>query len=446
MPPMREKQWADPKWADSLTAKRDGTSNGDMTHLRNWVVAGLAAVAMAGVAADMAVAQGNPRVYRPIRPNDSLDERWRWALADARRQGFSEFWIAYSFETPVHAQDLVISDSTGTMVSSGGHIRGSGPPLIDVLREGGGNIVVLLRYRGSADAAFDRVAYLSAKLGFAFGRTPVFWLGFADESQSFNRVRALFEGARPERMQRKLIDLASIHGNSNVVIPFLTRLVDLSQPSGIRNEAIEGFGHQHDPRSVEVLLRVARTDPLSELRAEAAETIGEVQTPQSLRALTTLIDDSGDPEVINEAIEALGEVDDPGAMDALVRIIRENSDEEAVDEAIETLNDISQESLHPEILALAASGKTPRLRSSAIDAIADAVSESRDTQLLDRAEQILERAIFDDPDSGVRMEAIDAFEKMPRDRELRVLRQVIERHPDSRVRREAEEHLRDRRR
>jgi hypothetical protein len=55
------------------------------------------------------------------------------------------------------------------------------------------------------------------------------------------------------------------------------------------------------------------------------------------------------------------------------------------------------------------------------------------------------RAIFDDPDTRVQMEALDGFEKLRRDREQRVLQQVIDRQPDSRVRREAAEHLRDRR-
>src|SRR5688500_2356896 len=125
-----------------------------------WLAMAMAVVAI--TAADVAKAQGNLRVYRPARPTDSLDDRWRWALADARRQGLSDFWIAYGFETPVHAENLVMSDSDGnSFVSSGGRLQTSGPPLIDVLRDGGGNIVVLLRYRGSGDNDINRAAYRS---------------------------------------------------------------------------------------------------------------------------------------------------------------------------------------------------------------------------------------------------------------------------------------------
>jgi HEAT repeat protein/beta-lactamase regulating signal transducer with metallopeptidase domain len=430
-------------------------------------------------AADIVRAQANVRVYRPDRPTDSLDNRWRWALADAKRQRFSEFWIAYSFETPVHAQDLVMSDSNGnSFVSSNGRLQASGPPLIDVLRDGGGNIVVLLHYRGTADNAIDRAAYRSARLGFDFGRAPLFWLGYADESQSFAHVRGLFERARTQDIQHLLIDVASMHGNSNLVIPFLTQLVDASQPSGIRNEAAEGFGHHHDPRSVEILVRVARTDLVSDVRAEAAETIGEVQTPQAIAALTDLVNDSDDPavrreaaeafadqpteqalpalerviatsgddEVLNEAVEALGDIDDPRALDFLTRVIWEHNDEQVQREAVETIGDRDEDAG-----AVAALERVLRehpsevVRVEAIETIADAVAESNDAPVLDRVEQTLERAIFDDGDTSVRMEALDALEKLPRDRELTVLRRVIDRHPDSRVRKEAEDHLRDRR-
>ena len=432
----------------------------------------------AATAAEIAKAQARLRVHRPPRPNDSLEARWNWALADARRQRFSDFWIAYSFETPVHAEDLVMSDSDGnSFVSSDGRMEESGPPLIDVLRDGGGNIVVLLHYRGNGADAIDRVAYRSAKLGFDFGRTPLFWLGFADESQSFDRARSLFEQARREPIRVSLLELASIHGNSNLVIPFLTRLVDASQPPAIRNEATEGFGNHHEARSIEVLLRVARTDPLSDVRAEAAETIGEVQTPQSIPALNTLVDDSDDPEVrreaaeafadqpvdqalaalerliaanredevLGEAIEALGELEGAGVLELLVQTVNAHPNRHAQREAVETVGDIEDVATVDVLARIIHEHPDPLIRAEAIETIADAVSDSTNAPSLDRVEQVLERAIFDDPDTSVQMEALDGLEELPRDRQLRLLQQVIDRHPDNRMRREAGEHLRERR-
>jgi HEAT repeat protein/beta-lactamase regulating signal transducer with metallopeptidase domain len=498
-------------------------------------------------AAEIAAARAQLRVYRSPRPAGSLEERWRDALADAGKQGLNDFWIVYTFNTPTHADDMVISDSRGdSIVSSNGDFSTQGPPLIALLNPSaavpleGGDLAVLMHYRGTRADAIDRAGYRSAQLGFDFGRTPVFWLGDAPEAQSFSRVESLFGQARTEKIQVLLIELASMHSNTDVVAPFLTRLVDPSRPPAIRREAAEGFDHHHDPRSVEILLRVARTDPDSSVRAEAAETIGEVQTPQSIPALTDLARDSADPEVrreaaegfgdqpadralpalesliatsddddvLSEAIEALGDLglaampvllrtadthpnraaqleavetlgdiddasvvdaltrivsehrdvavqreavetlgdrhDDPAAVTALERIARQHDREEVQVEAIETLADRPEQPLHPLILELAVSGSSARIRREALDSIGDAIEKVSDVQLLDRAQQAIERAIFDDPDHSVRVDGIDALDKLPNDRAVRVLRDVIARHPDARVRREAEEHVRER--
>ena len=354
-------------------------------------------------AAEIARAQANLRVFRPDRPGDSLDDRWRWALADARRQRFSEFWIAYSFETPVHEQNLVMSDSDGnSFVSSNGWLEASGPPLIDVLRDGGGNIVVLLHYRGTGDDAIDRAAYRSARLGFDFGRAPLFWLGYADESQSFDHVRGLFERARTQDIQHLLIDVASMHGNSNLVIPFLTQLVDPSRPSGIRNEAAEGFGHHHDPRSVEILLRVARTDPMSEVRAEAAETIGEVQTPQAIAALIDLVNDSDDPEVRREAAEAFGEQPPEQALPALERVIAGNNDDDVLNEAVEALGELDDPRALDVLMRIIWEHPSEEIQREAVETIGDRDEDAG-------AVAALERILRDHPSEGVQTEAIDTL-------------------------------------
>ena len=148
----------------------------------------------------------------------------------------------------------------------------------------------------------------------------------------------------------------------------------------------------------------------------------------------------------SEAVETLGDrEDDAAALAALERIAREHDREEVQAEAIETLADREEQPLHPLILELAVSGKSAQIRKEALDQIGDAVARIGDAQALDRAQQAIEQAIFDDPDPGVRVEALDALEELPDERALRVLRDVIARHPDARVRREAEEHVRERR-
>ena len=497
--------------------------------------------------AAVAAAQAQLRDYRSVRSGGALEDRWQQALADAGREGLSDFWIVYTFRTPIHAGDAMLSDTRdGSIVFANGRVTTQGPPLAAVLNQPGvqlegTRLAVLLHYRGARADAIDRAGYRSLQFGFDLGRAPVFWLGEAPEAESFARVRQLFGQARTEKIQTWLIDLASLHGNADAVIPFLADLVHPSRPVAIRREAAEGFAHQHDPRSVEILLRVARTDPDSSVRAEAAETIGEVQTPQSIPALLDLvktspdsavrreaaegfadqpaaqaipaiesvIDTIDDEDALSEAVEALGDlhdaavlpllvktanthanaraqqeavetmgdVDEPGAVDALTRIAwehpnvaiqrksvetlgdrredaaalaaleriaREHPREDVQAEAIETIAGRSEQALHPLILELAVSGRTAHVRREALDAIGEAVSRIRDPQTLDRAQAVVERVVFEDPDPAVRVDALDALDQLPDGRALRALRDVIARHPDARVRREAEEHVRER--
>lgn len=494
--------------------------------------------------ADVAAARSRLRDYRSR--GDTLDQRWQQALADAGRQGLTDFWIVYTFTTPTHAGDVVFSDTRdgGATISSDGRFWTGGPPLNAVLDFSavpleGGPVAVAMHHRSGRADAIDRAAYLSVQLGLDFGRAPVFWLGGVAESESFARVQNLFGQTRTEKLQVLLIELASLHSDTNVVAPFLSRLVQAPWPPAIRSEAAEGFEHHHHPRSVEILLRVARTDPDSSVRSEAAETIGEVQTPQSIAALTELTRESDDPEVrreaaegfadqpaaqalpalesviatsgdedvLEEAVEALGDLGDPaalpilvqiasahanaraqqeavetigdldvaGAVDALTkiawehpnatirdeavetlgdrkddagavaaveRIMREHPDEQTLVEAIGTFAEMSAEAIPAQILALAESGRSPLIRREAIEEIADALDEIVDARALDRAEQMLERVIYDDPDASVRMEALDALDELPGDRAGRALRKIADGHPDARVRREAAEHLR----
>jgi HEAT repeat protein/beta-lactamase regulating signal transducer with metallopeptidase domain len=498
--------------------------------------------------ADLAAARAQLRLHRPTRPSGTLEERWSDALADAGRQRLGDFWIVYAFNTPVHADGVVMSASSGgSFESSNGRLDTRGPSLMELLDPAaavpleGGRLAVLLHYRGARADAIDRAGYRSLQLGFDFGRTPVFWLGDAAEAQSFARVQSLFGQTRAEELQVLFIELASLHSNTDVVAPFLARLVEPSWPPVIRQEAAEGFEHHHDPRSVEILLRVARSDADSSVRTEAAETIGEVQTPQSIPALTDLVRESTDPavrreaaeafgdqpadralpalesviatsedeDVLGEAIEALGELDaaaalpllvrtanthpnhqaqleavetlgdidadgvvealtriawehrdvriqqeavetlgdrhdDAAALAAIERIAREHDREEVQAEAVETLADRPEHSLHPVILELAASGRNARIRREALDSIGDAIEKTSDASVLDRAQQAIERAVFDDPDQSVRIDALDALAKLPGERALRALRDVVARHPDARVRREAEEQVRER--
>ena len=393
-------------------------------------------------AAEITAAREQLRVQRSA-AGGSLEERWRQALADAGRQRLTDFWIVYTFNTPTHADDVVLSDSSdGSFVSSDGRLSTQGPPLTALLNPSapvpleGGNLAVLLHYRGARADAIDRAGYRSIQLGFEFGRTPVFWLGDAPEAQSFESVQGLFNQARTRDIQLLLIELASLHSDTNVVMPFLTRLLDQSWPSEIRSEAAEGFDHHHDPRSVEILLRVARTDPDSNVRAEAAETIGEVQVPQAIPALTELVNESADPDVRREAAEAFANQPAAHAVPAIERVIATSEDDDVLGEAIEALGEIGGSAVLPLLVQTANGHRNRRAQQEAVETIGDI----DDPGVVDA----LARIVQEHQDVTIQSEAVEALGDSDDATAMAALEKIARAHDREEVQAEAIETIADR--
>lgn len=392
--------------------------------------------------AEIATARAQLRVHRPSNPGASLDQRWRDALTEAGRQGLNDFWIVYTFNTPIHANDVTLSDSRGdSIVSSDGRLSVQGPPLTALFGASavpleGGRLAVLMHHSAPRADAIDRAGYRTAHLGFEFGRAPVFWLGEAEQSQSFNRVQNLFSQNRNQGVQTLLIELASMHSNSDVVIPFLATLVDQPWPPVIRREAAEGFDHHHVPRSVEILLRVARNDPDSSVRAEAAETIGEVQTPESIAALHQLVSESDDPEVRHEAAEGFGAQPAARALPAIQRVLATNTHDDVLTEAIEALAELEGAS----VLAILEDAATGQLSRSAQQEAVETLGEVDEPGVV----EALVRIAMQHSDPSVQREAVETLGDRKDDpAAVAAIERILREHSNEEVQAEAVETLGD---
>ena len=228
--------------------------------------------------------------------------------------------------------------------------------------------------------------------------------------------------------------MASLHPTTDLVLPFLTRLVDASNPVAIRREAAEGFDHHHDPRSVEILLRVARNDAASEVRAEAAETIGEVQTPQSVPALTDLATRSPDPAVRREAAEAFADQPPDLALPAIERLIATSVDDDALGEAIEALGEIKDPRVLPLLVRTATGHSNQRAQQEAVETLGEIEDPAADAALV--------RIVWEQKDETIQREAVETLgERTPAP--VAELERILREHQVEGVQAEAMETLAD---
>ena len=389
------------------------------------------------------------QISRPPSPAAPLAERWRWALDDASQRGRHDLWIVYAFTTPTHERDLMISDSAGTwLVDFTAAARWRGPTMLDLVdaqpRIGGdGNVVVLAHYRAAREDGLDRGVYRSARLPFDFGRKPVYWLGHAVETESLalmDRLQA--RSTRDEDLRTLFIEAGSLHPTSDLVIPFLQRLLDLREPAGIRKEAAEGFDHHHDPRSVRILLGVAKNDPALDVRSEAAETIGEVQVPQSVPALLELARHGEHEQIRSEVAEGLGEQPAARALPAIAQLLADGSiDDETLSEAVEAVGNFHGEPRAKEILLDAAwHHASQRVRQEAVETLGELPDPGIVKALVDLAWRA--------DDSQVQLEAIETLgdvspEQAAGEDVMGVLRRIVWEHPDPEAQSEAVETIAD---
>jgi HEAT repeat protein/beta-lactamase regulating signal transducer with metallopeptidase domain len=394
-------------------------------------------------AADLARARAEARISRPSQPLPPLPARWRWALDEAASRNLRDFWIVYGFHTPIHANDLMMGESDGMDVVSKLDGPWSGPSLAALLEDatpiaGPANVAVLVRYRAAREGGFDFAGYRSMTLPYKFGKTPVFWLGYAEEARSFSQLEALFDQAGDDELRTLFIEAASLHPTTDLVLPFLQRLLDPAHSVAVRSEAAEGFDHHHDPRSVRILLATARRDPSVEVRAEAAETIGEVQVPEAIPALLELVRRSKDPDVRQEAAEGFEDQPAERALPAIAELLADGLDDDDVAmEVVETLAAFPGKTSFDLLLRTAESHPRLQVQQEAVETLGENESDGEE------ALEALARIAWEHGNEDVRLEAVETLGHVHAGGADAALLRLIWEHPDPDVQSEAVETLGD---
>ncbi|HEX6589934.1 MAG TPA: HEAT repeat domain-containing protein [Longimicrobiales bacterium] len=118
----------------------------------------------------------------------------------------------------------------------------------------------------------------------------------------------------------------------------------------VRESVVASLGELADPRAVQALMRVLRTDTVDAVRAAAAWALGEIEDPAAVPALIHAVRNDVCEEVRKNAAWALGQIEDPAAVEALGAALRD-SNEEVRRTAVWALGEIESPDAVPSLIS-----------------------------------------------------------------------------------------------
>jgi HEAT repeat protein len=379
-------------------------------------------------------------VLRHPDPTQPLAQRWDWALERGARMG-GGFWIGYRVQpaaATVHQQserhDRERHDERGGEPDAGGF---RGVPLAPVIADSGDedDLALLFRFRarGPGRPTLEDVRVTSLVLPVDLERTPLVWLGPADDAASLPQLQALFAEARSADLREDLVTDVGLHASSGAVVPLLDGWLRGDVSSGVRAQAAEWLGHHPDAAAVRGLARAARHDPASRVREQAVKGLRINPFPAATDSLLALARTHDEPDVRREAVEGLDHKSDPRVLPAMIAIARTDRDEDVQREAVEGLGELKEPGLRA-VIDIARTHRDPDVRSRAVETVAEAAP--RDVALA-----VLEGVARRDRDRHVQRKAVEELGKVGGRRAFALIIEFGRRHPVAEVRREAVKQL-----
>ncbi len=389
-----------------------------------------------------------PDMVIVYRGSESLDARWRWALAAVREARQQRYWIGYTVEGDVDRgwmyfdRHVPVRASGGTMIS--GRLRMkefngllfSGTRL-DSLVPGhaASDIAILIGFvMRDGRAVLDRVHAGNFVFPVQLDGRALVWLGKSSDEASVALAQQLFNSVSERQLREDIAGIVGVHSSSAVVRPVLSRWLESEDDDDFRAEVVEWSGHHADARTLGLLARTARADRSSRVRAEAAETIGETELPSALDTLIAMTETLTDHNARREAVEAFGARPEARAVDALRQIVERDESSDIKREAVETLGEIETERAVNLIMEIARSHESPDVRREAVATLGERVPT-------DDLIRLLSRIIEEDRDVDVQREAVETLGEREDRRIIALLTQIAEEHREADVQREATESL-----
>jgi HEAT repeat protein/beta-lactamase regulating signal transducer with metallopeptidase domain len=374
------------------------------------------------------------RVVAVPAPEQPLDQRLAWAREDAGKAGARVWWVGWSFETSPSLKGGLLCDSEGIRLEelgrSGwftmedilvGRAQGTSDPKRSEAKDDADHRPAMMLIRMESGTP-GRVRIQTAELPIDFRGEPLYWVDAVPEEEAFRWLSSAADKAQDVPLRARLVESIGFLGNSDRVVPYLTKTFQTSTSDRVRRGAAEALALHPSSEGVELLSNAAYTDPSPSVRRTSVESLGRFQTQEALEALIAI---AGRDEASDGARRA--------AFDALGQKVSEQApDQGASSRANDDAKPAPAKSTSPSPKPEAAKFATPEMKAKADKSAAKAV----ETAPMNEPSQKLAAEDYE-----VQRQAIESLGRYPEAQSLPRLKTIAETSPNEDLRGQAVESI-----
>ncbi len=345
-------------------------------------------------------------VYRHPDPQESLASRWAWAQDQAGRLSANDgFWVGYSLKFLMREFTYYISEGSSSFTTTSLHRRIPigvtlqewihGRPSAErtsdeealkelarqALEEGDvpysqqkkvwKDVALLFRFDPRDPQHPAQIRYSSLDVPFDVDGLPLFWLEPAEDEESFDLVRGMFDREEDLKRKKRLLGAIGFHSDSERVVSFLAGVLQSRAPDELRARATSELEDHPIPRSLELLKETAFEDRSLDVRKRAVSALEDLEMEGAVDVLIELARRSDHPDIRKRAISTLGDLASLKAAEALVEIAYNDPEADIQRRAVYALEDLPNNEGVPYLIEIAQTHSHPRVRKSAIHCLGD---------------------------------------------------------------------------
>ncbi len=392
-------------------------------------------------------------------PADKLDQRWEWALKEAKDNKFKAgCWIGYSiqrlmgenshigaFHSPprsgeVHLAEIIDGKkekSQEKKVPDEHAIKEAAQQALKKLESGKHpeekvlkDVAILFEFdRKASPESIQKIQVSNLSLYFDLKNKPLIWLGTAEHSQSIPLLEQIYKTVGSSETKEKLVTAVGIHEPIDLVGSFLEKVLLSDEADDVRENAAFWLGQQDTERALKILLQTAQTDRSKDVREKAIFGISQIKIAEATDALIYLAEQADDDEVREQAIFWLGQREGEKALKFLVKVARSDPSTDVREKAVFAISQMKSEEATDELIDLAYHAKENNVREKAIFWLGQKASK--------KAVEALEDVVTKDENEEVQKQAVFALTQLPDHQGVPNLIKIARTHPNREVRKQA---------